>query len=211
VGRFAGLLWPIAAGFCCQGPGASRGHPLRPSAAAANVTRVNETGEPQIIERRAQPYAGITATVAPDAISEIADRVPEVFGWLAAHGIAPAGAPFFRYDVIDMERAYTMTVGVPVDAVGEGAAGIVYGTLPAGRYVDVLHIGHPQTLLAATARLLQWAADRGLVFDATPGADGEHWACRLEFYLSDPNEVPDMSAWETQLSFKLADSTTPGT
>ncbi len=40
--------------------------------------------------------------------AEVADRMPEVFGWLAARGIQPVGAPFFRYDVVDMERQLTV-------------------------------------------------------------------------------------------------------
>jgi hypothetical protein len=42
-------------------------------------------------------------------ISAIAGRIPEVLGWLGARRIAPAGAPFLKYDVIDMARQ-------PVDA-----------------------------------------------------------------------------------------------
>jgi len=29
--------------------------------------------------------------------------------------------------------------------------------------------------------------------------------CRLEIYLTDPSVEPDMSKWETQLAFRLAD------
>jgi hypothetical protein len=35
--------------------------------------------------------------------------------------------------------------------------------------------------------------------------EGERWGCRLEIYLTDPREQPDVSAWETQLAFRLAD------
>jgi hypothetical protein len=36
-------------------------------------------------------------------------------------------------------------------------------------------------------------------------ADGEHFACRLEYYLTDPDEVPDPKDWVLRLEFKLAD------
>ena len=39
----------------------------------------------------------------------------------------------------------------------------------------------------------------------TPGVDGDRWACRLETYLTDPRQEPDMSKWVTQLAFSLAD------
>jgi len=34
---------------------------------------------------------------------------------------------------------------------------------------------------------------------------GERWGCRLETYLTDPSEEPDMNKWETQLAFRLAE------
>jgi hypothetical protein len=39
----------------------------------------------------------------------------------------------------------------------------------------------------------------------TPGESGERWGCRLESYLTDPRQEPDMSKWVTQLAFRLAD------
>jgi hypothetical protein len=59
--------------------------------------------------------------------------------------------------------------------------------------------------VAATEALLDWAAEQGLTWDMTPGADGDRWACRLEIYLTDPRQEPDMSKWVTQLAFRLAD------
>jgi hypothetical protein len=58
--------------------------------------------------------------------------------------------------------------------------------------------------MAATKALLDWAAEQGLTFDMTPGDDGDRWASRLENYLTDPSQEPDMSQWVTELAFKLA-------
>jgi hypothetical protein len=33
---------------------------------------------------------------------------------------------------------------------------------------------------------------------------GERWGGRLEIYLTDPSQEPDMSRWQTQLAFRLA-------
>jgi hypothetical protein len=64
---------------------------------------------------------------------------------------------------------------------------------------------HVQHRGVRTARpLLDWAAEQGLTWDVTHGADGDLWACRLENYLTDPSQEPDMSKWVTQLAFKLA-------
>jgi effector-binding domain-containing protein len=75
--------------------------------------------------------------------------------------------------------------------------------LPAGRYLTVRHVGPPAGLEQATSDLLSWAARKGLAFDVSFSDDGEHWACRLEEYLSVPTEDPEH--WKTDLTFLLAD------
>ena len=87
---------------------------------------------PHIETRGEQPYVAIRARVTMAGLGGLGGRFGEVFGWLAARGLADAGAPFFRYNVIDMAR-------------------------------------------------------------------------ELEIYLTDPSQEPDMTKWETQLAFKLAD------
>jgi effector-binding domain-containing protein len=140
------------------------------------------------------------------ALGSVADRIPEIFGWLGARGIAPAGPPFFRYHVIDMERQLQVEVGVPVEAPVTDDDGDVHaGILPAGRYAVVIHTGAPNTLLDATAALLHWAEERGLAWDVSQADAGEKWGCRLESYLTDPSLQPDTSKWQTQLAFRLAD------
>jgi len=138
-------------------------------------------------------------------IGAFAVRTPEVFAWLGAHGLPPAGPPFMRYNVIDMTRDLEIDNGVPVAAPVEGDAEVIAGVLPAGRYATLTHVGHPSELMAATKALLDWAAAQGLTWDMSPSADGERWGSRLEIYLSDPREEPDMSKWVTQLAFRLAD------
>ena len=69
--------------------------------------------EPRIVTRPEQPYVGIRAAVTLRPIGRVADRIGELIGWLAARGEAPAGAPFLRYWVIDMERRLDVEAGVP--------------------------------------------------------------------------------------------------
>ncbi len=161
---------------------------------------------PEIVERPAQHYVGISAWVTMAAVGSVADRIPEIFGWLGASGIAPAGPPFFRYHVIDMERQLLVEAGVPVaSAVPESSGEVRGATLPAGRFAVMTHTGAPNTLVAATSELLDWADARGLAWDVSQTDAGEQWGCRLEFYLTDPAEQPDMSKWQTQLAFRLKD------
>jgi hypothetical protein len=66
-------------------------------------------------------------------------------------------------------------------------------------------VGHPSELFGVTGALLDWAATQGLRWDMWPADGGERWGCRLEIFLTDPSQEPDMSKWETQLAFRLAD------
>jgi effector-binding domain-containing protein len=159
---------------------------------------------PEIETRTEQPYVAIRAQVSMAGIAAFAVRTREVFEWLGTRGLAPAGPPFFKYNVIDMARELEMETGVPVAAAVDGDDHVVAGVLPAGRYVTVTHAGHPSELVDVTGSLLDWAEEQGLTWDMSPAEDGDRWGARLEFYLTDPAEEPDMSKWETQLAFRLA-------
>jgi effector-binding domain-containing protein len=160
---------------------------------------------PEVTSRPEQPYVAIRADVTWAELAGLAHRFGEVFGWLAERGLAPVGAPFFRYNVIDMERQFKVEAGVPVAAAVEGDDLVIAGTLPAGRYATYLHVGPYDGLVGAVDALLRWADAQGLELDASSAEDGEHWGCRLEIYRTDPSEQPDATKWETQLALKLAD------
>lgn len=164
---------------------------------------------PHVEVRAAVGTAGITRAVPMGRVGEMGRALGEVESWLAGHGLAPGGPPFFRYHTIDMAAELVIEAGFPL-APGavpdDGAAGPVrLGTIPAGRYAVARHRGHPDELMEATARLLRWAADEALTFDHRPGPHGDEWAARLETYLTDPAEEPDMDRWETELAFRVVD------
>ena len=162
-------------------------------------------GQPKVVERASQRYAAIKAFVTMETLGAVLPGLhPEVRMWLDRAGAQRAGDPFFKYNVIDMARELEMEAGVPIATVTDGDDQIVAGVLPAGRYATLTHVGHPSELMAATKALLDWAAEQGLTWDVTPSEDGDRWACRLENYLTDPEQEPDMSKWVTQLAFKLA-------
>ena len=162
--------------------------------------------EAQVIERTAQPYVAIREHVTMETIGKVLPGLhPRVFAWLGERGISPAGAPFWKYNVIDMSRELEVEVGVPVAVPAGGDDQVLGGTLPPGRYATVSYTGHPDGLVDATASLLKWAEEQHLRFDVTQTPDGERWASRLESYETNPAEEPDMSKWVTQLAFRLAD------
>jgi effector-binding domain-containing protein len=161
---------------------------------------------PEIVTRPEQPYVAIKARVPMSELGVLGARLGEVFAWLGARGMAPAGAPFFKYNEIDMVRELEVEAGVPVAAAVAGDADVLSGVLPAGRYATLTHVGHPDTLMEATKALLDWANGQGLKWDMSPGDNGaDQWGSRLEIYLTDPSQEPDMTNWETQLAFRLAD------
>ena len=161
---------------------------------------------PEIETRADQPYVAIRTRVPMSGLGGVGSRLGEVFAWLGARGVAPAGAPFFKYNVIDMARELEVEAGVPVATAVAGEAEVLSGVLPAGRYATITHVGHPDSLMEATKSLLDWAAGQGLKWDVSPGGNGEErWVSRLEFYLTDPSQEPDMNKWVTQLAFRLSD------
>jgi effector-binding domain-containing protein len=161
--------------------------------------------EPQVAERTAQPYVSIQAFVTMQDLGTVLPGLhPEVFGWLGARGIAPAGAPFWKYNVVDMERQLEVEVGVPVADPAPGDDRVRAGVLPPGRYATLRYTGHPDGLIGATAALLEWAAARGLTWDVTRTGQGDTWAARLEIYETDPAQEPDLNKWVTQLAFRLS-------
>ncbi|GAA2095370.1 GyrI-like domain-containing protein [Microlunatus panaciterrae] len=161
---------------------------------------------PKIIQRDAQPYVSITANVTMDSIGqELPPLHGELDAWLVSKGLQPAGPPFWKYNVIDMAGTMEVEVGCPVAEPVSSDGRVRAAVLPAGRYATLTHTGHPSELMPATGALLDWAAEQGLEWDVVDSADGPHWAARLEVYLSDPAEQPDMSTWVTELVFKVAD------
>jgi hypothetical protein len=76
---------------------------------------------PQILTRAEQPDVAIRGQVGMAGIGAFAVRTPEVYAWLGAHGLQPAGPP----------------------APAGGDGDVVAGVLPGGRYATVTHVGHP--------------------------------------------------------------------
>jgi effector-binding domain-containing protein len=160
--------------------------------------------EPRIIERDEQPYVSIRRLVAMTSISEAADELPGLFGWLTARNITPASAPFLKYNVIGSSGTLDVEAGFPVDAPVTGDDRVLAGVLPGGRFATVTHYGHPSKLVDATAALLDWGSDQGLVWDMSETDGGQRWGLRLELYHTNPADQPDPETWETEILFRLA-------
>jgi len=124
--------------------------------------------------------------------------------WLAERGAVPSGAPFWKYNVIDVERQLEVEAGATVTAAMPGDDRVLAGVIPGGMYATVRYAGHPSGLADATAALLNWAVEQGLSWDVTKTDEGDAWGARLEIYETDPAAEPDMDKWVTELTFRLA-------
>ena len=158
---------------------------------------------PKIEDRAARDYAYISFTLPMSDMQKPAEEgFPALFAWLDKQGISPTGAAFYNYRRIDMAATLTVEAGVPVERAAMGDDTIRFGVLPAGKYVTTTYTGHYDNLYDATAMLIGWAKERGIAWDVREQADGDHFACRLEIYETDPSEEPDPSKWVTRLEFK---------
>ncbi|MGN6486598.1 MAG: GyrI-like domain-containing protein [Devosia sp.] len=163
-----------------------------------------EIGKPRIVERTAQPYAAVRRQVVMPFGGAIDEAMGKLFGGLEARGIQPAGAVFFKYDVVRMPEL-EIEFGVELAAPLHNPGDLVGGMLPAGRYAELTYFGHYDHLIDANAALIDWARAEGLAFDMEARADGDHFASRVEFYLNSPEEEPDPDWWQTVVAIKLRD------
>ena len=163
--------------------------------------------EPKVVERSEQPYVAAKASVPMSGFGDVMPKLlSEVFASMQAHDIAPAGAPFIKYNVIDMEGQLEIEVGVPVGMPIVGDGRVIGANLPAGLYASLTYIGDYDGLVDANDALQKWAEAKGLRFAMREAEDGDHFDSRLELYLTDPQEQPDPQKWETEVAYLLADA-----
>ena len=154
--------------------------------------------EPKIVDRPEQHYLGMRKSVPMGEIGTFMDEAfPAVAGYVQTHGIPRAGAPFARFNVIDMAGKMEIEVGSPVPDGTPGDGQVFAGTVPAGRYASLTYVGPYDKLIDANQALQEWIQERGLRVAMTEEPDGDHFESRIEVYLTDPAEEPDEKKWET--------------
>lgn len=160
---------------------------------------------PKLADRPAQPYMGIRTQAAMDALPHvIPEALDAVFAWLAARGIAPAGAPFIRYHVIDMAAQLDIELGVPVSSTIAGDGRVQAGELPAGRYASLIYTGIDNGIEGNRA-LIEWAAANGIQWDRWDDPRGDAFRSRYETFLTGPDENPDPAQWQTEVAILVAE------
>jgi effector-binding domain-containing protein len=160
--------------------------------------------KPKVEDRAEQLYVGIRTQVPSSQFKKIIPQyLGELFGWLDKQGVAPAGAPFMRYHVINMAGKMDVELGVPVATAVQGDGHIAAGVIPAGRYASLVYSG--VSGIAGNKALLEWAAKNELKWDRWEDQNGDAFRSRVEYFLTDPAEEPDRKKWQTEVAIKLAD------
>ena len=159
---------------------------------------------PEIVDRPARTYVYVPFTVPMEDMQRPANEgFPQLFDYLQRHGLTQTGPAFYNYRRIDMADTLDVEAGVAVESLGPEEGAVKTGTLPAGKFLTLTWTGHPDKLMTVTGMLIGWAKETDTAFDVVEKLDGDHFACRLELYESDPVDVPNMDEWVTVLEFKL--------
>ena len=76
--------------------------------------------------------------------------------------------------------------------------------LPAGRYASLVYTGLLNGLHGNQV-LLDWVKENGLTLDRWAVENGDAFRSRYESYLTDPEDEPDQTEWETEVAIKVAE------
>lgn len=160
--------------------------------------------EPVAGVRAEQPYVSIPIEVTLKEWGKANVLVEEIFAWLGEKSIQPSGAPFFRYLVIgDTKKKFKLEVGVPIMSPIFGDDRVITGTIPAGKYATLVHIGHPDRISSSFNVLEEWAKEHEVEWDNQMEGEKEVLGGRFEYYLTDPAVEPDLEKWSTEIAYKI--------
>jgi hypothetical protein len=156
--------------------------------------------------REPQPYVYISFTLPMSEMGKPAQEgFPALFDYLDRHGLTATGAAFYNYRRIDMARTLDVEAGIPVAGPAPEDGNVHFGTLPGGTFLGLEWHGHYDDLMTVTGVMIGFAQHTQQQFDMHTDPDGDHFACRLEIYETDPDELPNPADWLTRLEFKLRD------
>ena len=164
------------------------------------------TTEPKIEYRTEQPTMGIRVQITIEEMGSgiIPQLHGEVMAYLQQQGTGPDGPPYMRFYVINMPGKMDIELGWPVANPLPGNDRVKPGVIPVGRYASLIYTGITNGI-AGNKALIDWAAENGLAWDRWGDPAGDAFAARVEFYLTDPDDEPDMAKRETEVAIKLVD------
>jgi effector-binding domain-containing protein len=147
------------------------------------------------IELRDQPEQH-TAVVRHRISMKETSRVPqfmgETFEAVQRAGQQPAGMPFLRTLSMDAD-GMDIEVGWPVRTPFAGKGDVHAGTLPGGPVATASYLGPYDGIGPAYAAIQAWCTEQGHEIAGPP------W----ESYITDPNQEPDPTKWQTDIYFPI--------
>ena len=130
--------------------------------------------------------------VHADIGATLGECLPAVFKYATQAGIQIVGPPTTVYTQWGPGMV-TLRAGLPVTDGASGDGDIMSMVLPAGRGAVTVHVGAYEGLAHAHAAVETFIDEQGAI------PTGE----LREIYLTDPAEVPNAEAWQTQIVWPL--------
>lgn len=158
---------------------------------------------PTIGKRPETPYIAIRTVTPFRGMLGVRDELlSEMRAWAGKSELDLVEFGFLRLHVIDMRGDMDIEVGLVTRQRSDYSGRVRSGTFPAGRYATLAYRG---VGTEANRTLIEWARENSFALDRWEGPTGDHFACRYEAYLTDPNVEPRKKQWKIELAMKLAD------
>lgn len=135
------------------------------------------------------PTAAVFATMAVEELGIwIPQALEQVAMYLGRLGLGPVGMPYVRYHPSE-PGTFEVEAGFPATGPCPESDGVRPSALPGGPAACLLYTGPYESMGNAYEALSGWLAAEG------KEPDGDMW----EVYLSDPDQEPDPTRWQTEI------------
>tara|TARA_R110002020_G_scaffold184947_2_gene382318 strand:- start:34037 stop:34531 length:495 start_codon:yes stop_codon:yes gene_type:complete len=161
-------------------------------------------GTPKVVDYAARHYVSLRRQVVMPIGQVATETMDQLVLEIDRQGIPATGAAIFRYNIVKMPEL-EMEFGFETETVQSTTGALKAGILPAGRYAELIYVGPYRYLTKVNGALIDWSRENELVFDMHPAPDGDHFACRVEFYPNGPQDERDEDKRKTIVAIKLKD------
>lgn len=169
------------------------------------------TPRPEFKDCEEQAYLGIRCEVTDGVPAAVDSAFPQLVSHVSERGIEPASAPIIRILEVDPSgEPLVLDVGIPTASGEVGNVPVRAYSLPAGRYLTLLHVGPYRSetepdLSTTRAELERWAGEHGIACSLESDR-GRTLAAAVDHLLISPPTEPDYSKWETELAYLVIES-----
>jgi effector-binding domain-containing protein/uncharacterized protein YndB with AHSA1/START domain len=120
----------------------------------------------------------------------MATNYGKLMAYIGENQLKMVGAPFTLYHSWDSLGNTNYESGIPIaKAANAGNDEIVYREIESFKAVKAIHYGPYDQLMVSYEKMMGYMSEKGLEMNGAT----------LEIYMTDPQQEPDMSKWETQI------------